>query len=265
MRVGNPRGMSKSGRDAGVAPSVTMVVAMSADGKITTRDNAGPRFTAPPDKALLRRLRGACDAVVVGAATIISDDPAYPLPPAVRRRRRDGGRWETPIRAVVSGRASVPPTARMFHGHDSPALTFVGADADPSLIRSLSGVSEVHGSDHPTRVGPAQIVEALAVDHGVRNILLEGGGELNFAFLEAGLIDEAYVTVSPVFIGGRGVASPIGGDGLNFSEIIPLELRALRVEEGEAYLHYRVSRPPSRAGSRVLASTYDSVNGIERT
>ncbi|MEO2006053.1 MAG: hypothetical protein ABGY41_18360, partial [Candidatus Poribacteria bacterium] len=84
-------------------------------------------------------------------------------------------------------------------------------------------------------------------------------------FLEAGLIDEAYVTVSPVFIGGRGVASPIGGDGLNFSEIIPLELRALRVEEGEAYLHYRVSRPASRAGSRVLASTYDSVNGIERT
>ena len=51
------------------APVVTMVVAMSADGKITTRDAAGPRFTGPSDKALLRRLRGECDAVVVGAAT----------------------------------------------------------------------------------------------------------------------------------------------------------------------------------------------------
>lgn len=236
MRVGDPGGVSKSD---GV-PVVTMVVAMSADGKITTRDDAGPRFTRPSDKALLRRLRGECDAVVVGAATIINDDPGYPLPADVRRRRREAGRWETPIRAVVSGRASVPPTARMFHGHESPALTFVGADADPSLVGLLDDVSHVHRSDHPTRVSPARIVDTLAESHGVRDILLEGGAELNFAFLEARLIDEAYVTVSPWFVGGRGVASPIGGDGLNFSDITPLELRALRVEDGETYLQYRV-------------------------
>ncbi|MBT7803893.1 hypothetical protein HN766_00300, partial [Candidatus Poribacteria bacterium] len=202
---------------------------------------AGPRFTGPSDKALLRRLRGECDAVVVGAATIINDDPAYPLPAETRRRRRDAGRWETPIRAVVSGRASVPPTARMFHGHEAPALTFVGADADPGRVRSLAEVSELHRGADATRVAPAQIVDTLATAHGVAAILLEGGAELNFAFLDAGLIHEAYVTVSPWLIGGRAVASPIGGDGLNFSDIVPLELRALRVEEGETYLHYRVS------------------------
>ncbi|MAF12805.1 hypothetical protein CMK11_20335 [Candidatus Poribacteria bacterium] len=237
MRVGDTRAMSRS-EDA---PAVTMVVAMSADGKITTRDDAGPRFTGPSDKALLRRLRGESDAVVVGAATIINDDPAYPLPAETRRRRLDAGRWETPIRAVVSGRATVPPTARMFHGHESPALTFVGRDADPARVRALAEVSELHRGDHATRVSPAQIVDTLATTHGARKILLEGGGELNSAFLDAGLIHEAYVTISPWLIGGRGVASPIGGDGLNFSDIVPLELRALRVEEGETYLHYRVS------------------------
>ena len=223
------------------APFVTMVVAMSADGKITTRDDAGPRFTAPSDKALLRRLRGECDAVVVGAATIINDDPAYPLPVDVRQKRRDAGRRDTPIRAVVSGRATVPPTSRMFHGHESPALTFVGAAAVASALAALAKVSDVVPSDHPTQVAPALILGTLASRHGVRKILLEGGAELNFSFLQAGLIDEAYVTVSPWFVGGRGVPSPIGGEGLNFSEITPLELRAVRVEDGEAYLHYRVA------------------------
>ncbi len=237
MRVGDPANMSATDG----APFVTMVVAMSADGKITTRDDAGPRFTAPSDKALLRRLRGECDAVVVGAATIINDDPAYPLPADVRRTRRDAGRLETPIRAVVSGRASVPPTSRMFHGHESPALTFVGADADASAVATLAEVSCVTRSDHASQVTPALILDTLANRHGVQKILLEGGAELNFSFLQAGHIDEAYVTVSPWFVGGRGVPSPIGGEGLNFSEITPLELRALRVEDGEAYLHYRVA------------------------
>ena len=236
MRVGDSR-VSVTDN----APVVTLIVAMSADGKITTRDDAGPRFTAPSDKALLRRLRGECDAVVVGAATITNDDPAYPLPADVRQKRREAGRTETPIRAVISGRATVPPTSRMFRGHDSPALTFVGMGAAADAVAALAEVSEVVRSAHPTQVAPALILDVLATRHGVRKVLLEGGAELNFSFLQAGRIDEAYVTVSPWFVGGRGVPSPIGGAGLNFSEITPLELRALRVEDGEAYLHYRVA------------------------
>jgi riboflavin-specific deaminase-like protein len=220
---------------------VTLVAAASADGKISTRDGAGPRFASARDKALLRRLRGETDAVVLGAGTVANDDPAFRLRETVRAERRKRGQWETPIRAVISGRASVSPEARLFHGHRSPSVVFVAEGADEGRRAALASVAAVYICERE-RVDVREMVAVLGREYGVRRLLVEGGAEVNASFVEAGLVDEVYLTVCPVLIGGAQVPTPVGGHGLEFERILRLLLLEVRAEDGEVFLHYRVER-----------------------
>lgn len=217
---------------------VTMVIASSADGKISTRDGAGPRFTSDEDKALLRRLRATCDAALLGAKTVLHDDPTFRLPLSDQQERLRRGQSSTPIRAVVSGRGSVSPEARLFHGHLSPAVVFVGPECPLERRRLLASVADVHVVEDVH-----EVVEVLGKEYAVRRLLLEGGGETNFAFLEAGLVDEIYLTLAPYLVGGNTVPTPVGGVGFDLERIVPLRLLSLRVEGDEIFLHYRVARP----------------------
>ena len=149
---------------------VTMVVASSADGKISTRDGAGPRFTSPNDKALLRRLRTACDAAILGAGTVANDNPAFRLPQIARDARVRRGQHATPIRVVLSARGSVSPDARLFHGHRSPAVVFVGSDCSPERRNALAAVADVR-----VAYDVRDVVRVLEEEYAVRRLLLEGG------------------------------------------------------------------------------------------
>lgn len=217
---------------------VTMVIASSADGKISTRDGAGPRFTSAEDKALLRRLRAACDAVLLGAKTVVHDDPTFRLPLSDLQERLRRGQSPTPIRAVVSRRGSVSPEARLFRGHLSPAVVFVGSECPVERRTLLASVADVHVVEDVR-----EVVEVLGEEYAVRKLLLEGGGETNFAFLEAGLVDELYLTLAPYLVGGSTVPTPVGGAGFELERIVPLRLLSLRVEGNEVFLHYKIARP----------------------
>lgn len=216
---------------------VTMVVASSADGKITTHDGAGPRFTSANDKALLRRLRIESDAVVIGAGTVANDDPPFRLPETAQSERVRRGQPPTPIRAVLSARGSVSERARLFFCHSSPAVVFVGSVCPPERRRALESVADVRVADDV-----AVVVGVLSDEYNVQTALLEGGGETNFAFLNAGLVDELYLTISPWLIGGRSVPTPVEGDGFAFDRIAALSLLDCRIVDGEVFLRYRVMR-----------------------
>ena len=219
--------------------TITLIVAMSADGKISTRDHAGPRFTSQADTAHLRQRRVESDAVIVGAGTILNDNPAFRLPLPMQDERRAHGRASTPIRCVVSGRGSISPEARLFAGHESPALVFTTYAMPEDRRLELAEVATVYQSES---VDVREVVRTLYDDYNARAILLEGGAELSGAFLSADLIDEMWLTVSPVLIGGNGVPTPIGGDGLTFDAIRRMTLLESREEDGDLFLRYRVSR-----------------------
>ena len=213
---------------------------MSLDGKISTRDGTGPRFTGSADKVRLREIRTRADAILVGAGTIVADDPTFTEDGIYKEERVQRGLSPQPIKVVVSGTGSVPESALMFQPNGAPALVFTTERVPANRLRILKSVADAVHIVGDDGVDFTQIVEILARTYGVKSLLIEGGGHVNFAMFRAHLIDEVYLTLSPRIIGGRDVPTPVGGEGFNFGDLINLELLDHHVVNNDIFLHYRV-------------------------
>ena len=224
-----------------MTPHTSLIMAVSLDGKISTRDDAGPRFASEADGIRLREVRSHADAIFVGAGTIIADDPTFTEHGKYKELRLQRGLAPNPIKVVVSGSGSVPETARMFQPNGAPALVFTTERIPPHRLASLQQVAEVHCVGETT-VDFQRVVEILGERYKVEQLLIEGGGQVNFDLFRAGLIDEVYLTLCPKIIGGRDVTTSVEGDGFDFLNIVDAELLDHRVVGNEIFLHYRVRR-----------------------
>lgn len=222
-------------------PHTSLIMAVSLDGKISTRDNAGPRFASEADGIRLREVRSHADAILVGAGTIIADDPTFTEHGKYKELRLQRGLAPNPIKVVVSGSGSVPQTARMFQRNGTPALVFTTERIPPNRLAALQQVAEVHCVGQTT-VDFQRVAEILGERYQVKQLLIEGGGQVNFDLFRAGLIDEVYLTLCPKIIGGREVTTSVEGDGFDFLDIVDVELLEHRVVGNEIFLHYRVRR-----------------------
>ena len=196
-------------------PHTSLIMAVSLDGKISTRDGAGPRFASEADGIRLREVRSYADAILVGAGTIIADDPTFTEHDKFRELRIQRGLAPNPVKVVVSGSGSVPETARMFQPNGAPALVFTTERIPPKRLAPLQQVAEVHCVGETT-VNFQRVVEILGEVYQVKRLLIEGGGQVNFDLFRAGLIDEVYLTLCPKIIGGRDVTTSVEGDGFDF-------------------------------------------------
>jgi riboflavin biosynthesis pyrimidine reductase len=80
----------------------------------------------------------------------------------------------------------------------------------------------------------------LLHSRGIHRLLVEGGGELNWELLRLGLVDEIYVTVAPVLLGGRDAPTLLAGEGWPLAERCKLKLMELHREGDEIYCRYQV-------------------------
>ncbi len=215
-------------------------MAMSLDGKISTRDGAGPRFTSRADKLRLREIRSRADAILVGAGTILADDPTFTEHGIYKEERVQRGMSPQPIKVVVSGTGSVPESARMFQLNGAPALVFTTKRIAANRLKALEKVADAIHTVGEKEVDFPQLVEILARAYRVKNLLIEGGGQINFAMFRERLMDEIYLTLSPRVIGGGDVPTPVEGAGFNFADLVKLELLDHQVVGNEIFLHYRV-------------------------
>jgi diaminohydroxyphosphoribosylaminopyrimidine deaminase/5-amino-6-(5-phosphoribosylamino)uracil reductase len=163
-------------------------------------------------------MRSRADAVVVGIGTALADDPALDV--------RLSHPWSRePFRVVVDSRARLPVSARLIGaGKPESAVVATTDAADPERLSELEtlGVTVLRCKSHEDHVDVTDLVSRLgALD--VTAILVEGGGTLAWAFLEAGLVDRVVVFTAPMLLGGASAPRPLEGTGLSLPEAIRLE------------------------------------------
>ncbi len=178
-------------------------IGQSLDGQIATSTGESQYVTGPENIRHLHRLRALCDAVVVGASTVESDDPQ------LTTRLVPG---ENPVRVVIDPALRLSEERKLFR--DAAATTLVVCGAAARRGRDRHGQAELVALDSSTHeLSPAAVVEALS-RRGLRALFIEGGGVTVSRFLHARALDRLHLTVSPVFLGqGRpGIVLPAIGE-----------------------------------------------------
>lgn len=177
-------------------PWVMMNFVSSIDGG-TAFDGRSSRLSDEDDQELFKTLRALPDVILVGAATVQAEDYGPVMLDDERRGRRlAAGLTEFPVLAIVSGRLSLDPEARVFSDSDHRPMVITGPDAEPAKLAMLGDAADMIILDEITPTAILTRLAAAAVIH------CEGGPRLAGQFVAAGLVDEMHITVAPKMISG---------------------------------------------------------------
>lgn len=173
---------------------------MTLDGASVGPDGRSGSLTSGADQVVFRSLRSMADVVLVGAGTIRAERYT-PMRPAdeLQRRREQHGLAAAPVIAVVSGSLDLPWEEPMWAESTVRPLVLTGAGAPPERLAQAREHAEVLTLPG-TALDVRAVLDALE-DRGLRRILCEGGARLLGQLVEAGLLDEADVTLAPLFTG----------------------------------------------------------------
>ena len=211
-------------------PYVYLAAAITIDGRIASKTGYS-RLSCPIDLRRLHELRAKVDAVLVGAGTIRVDNPRLTV-------RYVQGR--NPVRVVVDGALSAPLDARVFDS-SAPTVVLTTENAPRDKVNALRerGVQVIEFPGDAVPLGKA--LEML-YSMGIRSVLVEGGGRINWQMLSQCLVDELVITVTPYAFGAG--TSLLEGPGFDDVESAPFRLRLQSAEicecGQEVVLRYRV-------------------------
>ena len=232
-------------------PFVIVKSAVTADGKIATRTGRSRWITGEKARAFVHRLRNNSDAIAVGVDTVLQDDPR------LTARLEEGG-GKDPQRIVIDSRARLPIDARMINMPSRAATVLATtAAAPPDKVKALQekGVEVLTIPGREGRVDLAELMVKLG-ERGVCQLLVEGGGTLNYSLLQAGLIDKVMLFIAPLIVGGRESPTAFDGSGVaGLDEAWHLEDLEIKRYDGDLLLiGYPRSAGPEKyaqeAGSR---------------
>jgi 2,5-diamino-6-(ribosylamino)-4(3H)-pyrimidinone 5'-phosphate reductase len=221
-------------------PYVTINIAMSADGKISTRQRRQVRISGREDFLRVDQLKARSDAVMVGIGTVLADDPSLTVKgEELRRHRVDQGMDPHPIRIVIDSRARIPIHAEILHKGEGKRVVAVSREAPPERVREIEKWATVITAGE-SEVDLEELFTALS-EMGIRALMVEGGGTLIWSLFQCDLVDEMYCYIGNIVIGGREAPTPAEGAGfLREEEFARLKLRgATGVDEG-VLLHWEV-------------------------
>jgi len=132
----------------------------------------------------------------------------------------------------------------MLEAERERTAVFVSALAGAERVRRLSAWTRVFVCGE-REVDVREMGRVLRDELGVRRMMCLGGPRLNATLIEAGAVDELFLTLAPKFQGGRGWATAVEGVGFP-AEVMPrLELVSMYENDGELYLRYRLPRTES--------------------
>ncbi len=181
-------------------PFVALKLAVSVDGRIADRAGHSRWISGEAAREWVQWLRAGFDAIAVGAGTVRGDDPSLTVRGAVTPRR-------PPVRVILGRSGPIPVNAALVRtAHEMPTILVARPEAMADSSLAEAGVRFLSADS---------LAEGLAAlrREGIESILVEGGGEIATALLEARLVDRIYWVQAPIIIGGGVPAIAALGQG----------------------------------------------------
>jgi len=188
-------------------PLVTLKTAASLDGRTAARDRTSQWITGEDARMNAHVLRGAADAIVAGAGTVMADDPSLTV-------RDPSYHGHPPLRVVVDSSGRVPADSKIF---DGSAPTLIATTERVDRVRAdawAANGAEVVSFDRDA-TGGVSLPELMAHlgKRDVQDVLLEGGATLAWSFVRDRLVDRVVLYLAPKLIGGSEAPGILMGDG----------------------------------------------------
>jgi len=212
-------------------PYVILSAAITLDGKLGVK-NKRTKLSSKNDKIRVHKLRSKVDAIIIGKNTVNLDNPLLTV------RHTKG---KNPIRIILDSFGTIKSNSKIIQTCDQvPTVIAVSeliSNKNLQRLRKFSLEVIVCGKnsvDIPKLLG-------MLLKKGIKKILLEGGGTVNWSFVKKNLIDEAIVTLAPYIIGGKNTISLVEGIGFkNLDVSTKLKLKKIQKNKNEVVLFYNL-------------------------
>ncbi len=221
-------------------PFVLMKYAMTLDGKIATRTGHSQWISNEKSRERVQQTRNALKGIMVGIGTVFNDDPRLTC------RIEDG---RNPIRIICDSKLRIPLTSNVVTTAKEIPTIVATIEPHPEYTRfwnqqkqdlEEAGVEVLVVAENEGRLDLRDLMVKLG-EKQIDGILLEGGSTLNYAALQAGIVNRIEAYVAPKFFGGSGFFTPVGGEGVEFAtEAYGCNLISTECIDGDVLLTYEV-------------------------
>lgn len=223
-------------------PYIIVNVAVSADGKLSTRERRQVKISGKQDFERVDQIKAGCDAIMVGIGTVLADNPSLTVKsPELIEKRLQEGRPEHPVRIVVDSQARTPTDAKILHKGSGVRIIAVAESAPSGKISDLEKYADVFVSGE-SRVDLKKLMEYLT-GKGIQRLMVEGGGTLIWGMIAAGLVDELTMFMGNIIIGGKDAPTLADGAGyIKETEFPRLQMMGATPMEEGVLIHWRVKQ-----------------------
>ena len=190
-------------------PFVILKSAISMDGKIATRSGESRWISGPASRRLVHQLRDRVDAIMVGAGTVLKDNPLL----TARLKNKKGIQ---PVRVILDNQNLVSTSQRVFRNASSEGVIYVTSEKISSSrekrLRQM-GVEVCVLKEKDGGVNLPQLMKFLG-KREITSVLIEGGSELSASALKEKIVDKIIFFVAPIIIGGKQSPGAVAGKGV---------------------------------------------------
>ena len=191
-------------------PFVIMKTAMTLDGKIAAYSGETGWISGECSRKHVHMIRDRVSAIMVGINTVLKDNPCLTT-------RLEGAYGKDPVRIVVDSKGVIPLDCKVIDPASSTGVILATTSAiEPDKEKQLldAGVKILKlDDDANSRVDLGKLMDEL-YKLEIDSVLLEGGGNLNFSALSAGIVDKVMSFIAPKIVGGKNAVTPVEGEGI---------------------------------------------------
>jgi len=210
-------------------PHVILSAAISIDGKIATR-LGDSKLSSKKDRIRLHKLRSKVDAILVGKNTIHRDDPLLTVRYA---------KGKNPTRIILDSQGTISVNSKILQTCNKvPTIIAVSKKISKVNLQKLKRFPVEIIITGENSVNIKSLMNNLS-KRKINTVLVEGGGTINWQFIQNNLFDEILITIAPFIIGGIDAITFVQGRG--FDKIIKsprLRLNTIKRLENYLVLHY---------------------------